>query len=179
MREVFAAMLFLNQQSPNERQTEILETMREKLVQTKKRITLFSSEPAVLAIKGELDVVHAFTNHASQASAENSAFKFFFPKEGAVTWTDNLAIPASSLFPDEAHAFINYFLDAEMGLAATRSNGLGTPNRAAWDLLSAEEQNDPVLYPSAEQKKRLFYLEDLQGEDLQTMNRLWTEMKLN
>jgi spermidine/putrescine transport system substrate-binding protein len=177
MREVFAASLFWKGHSPNERDSGTLGAMKQVLSLTKKRMTLFSSEPAPLAIKGEIHIAHAFTNHAIQAAAENPAFRFFLPKEGAITWTDNLAIPVDAVHTKEAHAFIEFFLDPENGVEATRTNGLGTPNLSAWKLLTPEEQQNPVLYPSPEQKKRLRYLEDLQGEALQNMNRLWTEMK--
>ncbi len=177
MREVFAAMLFLMGYSPNERDVGILTQANFEVTKAKKNITLFSSEPAALLIKGELNIAHAFTNHAVQAAAINPAFKFYFPKEGAITWTDNFTIPKKSKNPKEAHAFIAYYLDPDHGVEATRTNGLGTPNRAAWSKLTPEEQQDPILYPTEEQKKRLKFLEDLQGSSLQNMSRLWTEMK--
>ena len=177
MREVFAAMLFWRGFGPNERRMEILSQANQDIARSKKNITLFSSEPAALVIKGEINIAHAFTNHAVQAAALDPAFKFIFPREGAITWTDNLTIPKDARHPKEAIAFIEFFLNPENAVEATRTNGLGTPNKAAWSKLTPEEQTDPVLYPSVEQKKRLHFLEDLQGESLQNMSRLWTEMK--
>jgi putrescine transport system substrate-binding protein len=86
-------------------------------------------------------------------------------------------ITKESAHPSEAHAFLNFFLDPENAVESTRMNGLGTPNHSAWLKLTPEEQTDPRLYPSDEEKKRFRYLEDLQGPHLQLMNRLWTEMK--
>jgi spermidine/putrescine transport system substrate-binding protein len=177
MREVFAAMLLWKGGDPNERDIHVLASMGKELIFTKGLVTLFSSEPAPLAIKGEVHIAHAYTVHAVQAAAENPAFQFYYPKEGAVAWTDNLAIPIDANHPEEALAFIEFFLDPDNAVEATHTTGLGTPNRSAWEKLPPEEQSDPVLYPSPSQKKRLRYLEDLQGESLQNMNRLWTEMK--
>lgn len=177
MREVFAACLFWKGKNPNERDAKVLTEVGRDLLQVKKSVSLFSSEPGPLLLKAEINIAHAFTNHATQTAKENPAFKFYFPKEGAVTWTDNLAIPKGSAHVAEAHAFINFFLDPDNAVEATRMNGLGTPNHSAWLKLNPEERTDPRLYPSKEETQRFRFLEDLQGPSLQLMNRLWTEMK--
>ncbi len=177
MREVFAACLFWKGKDPNERNPQVLTEIGRELLQVKKSVSMFSSEPVPLLLKSEIHIAHGFTNHATQTAAQNPAFKFYFPKEGAITWTDNLAIPKGAAHIAEAHAFINFFLDADNAVEATRMNGLGTPNHAAWLKLKPEEQTDPRLYPSESERKRFRFLEDLQGPSLQLMNRLWTEMK--
>jgi len=177
MREVFAGALMWKGRDPNEKDPAALTEAGKQLQKTKKDIALFSSEPAPLLLKGEVYIAHAFTNHAVQTAAENPAIKFFFPKEGAITWTDNLAIPKSAKNVKEAHAFLNFFLAPENALAATRITGLGTPNRSAYLLLSAEEREDPVLYPSKSERGRLHFLDDSLGETMQFLSRLWTEMK--
>jgi spermidine/putrescine transport system substrate-binding protein len=177
MREVFAAALMWKGRDPSERDHTKLTEAGKLLQKTKKDIALFSSEPAPLLIKGEVTIAHAFTNHAVQAATENPAFKFFFPKEGAITWTDNLAIPKGAANVKEAHAFLNFFLAPDNALAATRMNGLGTPNRTAFLRLTPEERENPVLYPSQREKARLHFLDDSLGETMQFLSRLWTEMK--
>jgi spermidine/putrescine-binding protein len=162
---------------PNERDQKVITDSGKILQKVKKGIALFSSEPAPLLVKGEVHIAHAFTNHATQAFSQNPAFKFYFPKEGAVTWTDNLAIPKDAVNVAEAHAFLNFFLEPKNALAATRMNGLATPNRGAWLLLDDSERANPVLYPSAQEKGRFRFLDDFLGDSLQFMSRVWTEMK--
>ena len=177
VREVFALGLMSKGMLANSHSPEELRLVSGVLQKAKKQIALFSSEPVPLLLKGELNISHAFSTHAVQVEAESKAFKFFYPKEGAVVWTDNFAIPKGAKHAKEAHQFINFFLEPARAAKTAATSGLASPSRAAWELLPAELKNNPILYPDAETSKRLQFLDDLGGEHLMLINRLWTEMK--
>ena len=51
--------------------------------------------------------------------------------------------------PENAHKFINYLLEAEVGAAIADFIQYATPNIAARKLMPDEYKNNPAIYPSA------------------------------
>jgi spermidine/putrescine transport system substrate-binding protein len=176
MREVFAAVLFLKGISPNTRDLASLEDSKGTISQAKNRVLMFTSEPKALLLKGELSISHMYSVDAIQAARENPNIKFFIPREGGIIWTDNFAIPATSTRIEEAHQFINFFLEPEQNLKIVEENWLATPNKTAKAMLPESVQKNPQLYPPAEVVKTLSFLEEL-GETLPRISRMWTELK--
>jgi spermidine/putrescine transport system substrate-binding protein len=177
MREVFAMGLMHAGLPATSQDPQQLKKVAADLQKAKNQMAMFSSEPVALLLKGELHIAHAFSAHAMQVVRESKDFQFFFPKEGATSWTDNYAIPKGARRPAEAHKFINFFLEPARMAKTSEAAGLGAAAKAARDLLGAEIKANPFLYPTAQVTKRLHFLDDLTGESLTTMNRLWTEMK--
>jgi spermidine/putrescine transport system substrate-binding protein len=176
MREVFAAVLFLKGISPNTRDLASLEDSKGTISQAKNRVLMFTSEPKALLLKGELSISHMYSVDAIQAARVNPHIKFFIPREGGIIWTDNFAIPASSTRIEEAHQFINFFLEPEQNLKIVEENWLATPNKTAKAMLPESVQKNPQLYPPAEVVKTLSFLEEL-GDTLPRISRMWTELK--
>ncbi|MFM8269566.1 MAG: spermidine/putrescine ABC transporter substrate-binding protein [Pseudomonadota bacterium] len=176
MREVFAAVLFQKGLSPNTRDLASLEDSKSIISQAKHKVLMFTSEPKALLLKGELSISHMFSVDAIQAARENPQIKFFVPKEGGIIWTDNFAIPATSTRIEEAHQFINFFLEPEQNLKIVEENWLATPNKTAKAMLPESIQKNPQLYPSDETLKKLYFLEEI-GETLPKLSRMWTELK--
>lgn len=176
MREVFAAVLFWKGLSPNTRQIASLEEAKAQIAEAKNKVLMFTSEPKALLLRGELTIAHSFSVDAIQASRENPKIQYYLPKEGGIIWTDNFAIPATSTRPEEAHRFINFFLDPENNQKVILENWLATPNKTSRDLLPEEIRNNPNLYPSKERLENLHFLEEL-GEALPRISRMWTELK--
>lgn len=176
MRESFAAILFAKGLSPNTRDLATLEQAKDDLAQSKDSILMFTSEPRALLLKGELNISHAYSVDAIQAHRDNPNIRFFIPKEGGIIWTDNFAIPKTSSRPEEAHQFINFFLDPDNNLKIVEENWLATPNKTAKAMLPESVRNDPHLYPDSETLKKLIFLEEL-GPALKKLSRLWTELK--
>ena len=55
---------------------------------------------------------------------------------------------------DNAHAFINFILDAEVGAAIADFIQYATPNAAARRSLSVEYNSNPAIFPSQETIER-------------------------
>ncbi len=177
MREAFAAALFLRP-GANINTTDIttLSQARDDLGKLRSQILMFSSEPRPLLVKGELTVAHAYSTDGIQAGVSNPAIKYFIPKEGAVLWTDNFAIPKQSERVVDAHRFMNYFLSPDTAVTISTQNHLATPNKTARKQLPPEQLNNPGLYPPPEVLKRLQLMDDL-GGSLSEVNRLWNDLK--
>lgn len=176
MREVFGGVLLWKGLSLNSTDKKTLEMVKAEVARAKAKVLLFSSEPRALLEQGEVTIAHIFSSDGITAAAKNPKIRYFIPKEGATIYTDNFSIPKSSVKVREAHAFINFFLDPDVGRRMALENHLATPNRTVRAALPKEITSDPSQYPGPDVMKRLFFLEDI-GETLSLLSRMWTELK--
>src|SRR3546814_10914916 len=84
-----------------------------------------------LLLKGDIDVVLEYNGDIAQAMVEDDDIDFIIPKEGSQLNSDTLCIPMDAPHPKNAHAFINYILDAEVDKKITETILYPTPNAAA------------------------------------------------
>ena len=103
-----------------------------------------------MLLKGEVDLVLEYNGDIAQAMKEDEDIGFVLPKEGSQFNSDNLCIPKGAPRPKNAHAFINYLLDAEAGKKITETILYPTPNAAAKALMPDDYKNNPVIFPAAE-----------------------------
>lgn len=176
MREVFSLFLIQKGVNPNIKDMTELGNVKKSILATKDKVLMFSSEPKPLLLRDELHLAHIYSVDAIQAHIEKPEIEYFIPKEGAVIWTDNFAIPKTTLHSKEAHTFINYFLDPDNALKIITTNHLPTPNKTAKAKLPPEVLKNPGLYPGPDVMKRLYFLDDL-GDTMTTVNEMWTELK--
>ncbi|MDY0884641.1 polyamine ABC transporter substrate-binding protein [Dongia soli] len=130
---------------------------------------------------GELCLVMAWNGDV--ASAVNTAkeaktgveIAYTLPKEGTYYWIDALAVPKDAPHPEAAMKYINFLMNAQIAAdginTVTYASGVG----AAKALADPAITNDPIIYPTAEDEKKLFggEIEDLKLERLRT--RIWTK----
>lgn len=105
-----------------------------------------------MLVSGEVDIVLEYNGDMAQVMAAEGgdAFDFVVPQEGSLLNSDCLCIPNGAPNPDDAHAFINYLLDAEAGKEIAETILFPTPNAAARDLMPDSYKTNPVIFPSAE-----------------------------
>ena len=102
-----------------------------------------------LLVKGEVDLVLEYNGDIAQKMVEDDDIDFVVPKEGSQLNSDNLCIPKGAPHPKNAHAFINFLLDAEVGKKITETILYPTPNAAAKALMPESYRNNPVIFPPA------------------------------
>lgn len=176
MREVFAAAFRTRGKSVNTTDPTSLEEAKVLIGEVKNRILMFTSEPKPLLLNGELNIAHIYSCDGLQASAENPKIRFYVPKEGGIIWTDNLAIPKTSIRIADAHRFIDFFLDPENALSVVKDKWLATPNKTVLAKLPEDQAKNTSLYPPSSVLATLAFLDDI-GETLSQLSRIWTEIK--
>lgn len=132
---------------------EMLSRIEQMLIRQKPHVKAFHEDDGQdLLAAGEIDIVLEYNGDMAQLmSAEGGdQFDFLVPREGTLINSDCLAIPTGAPHLEEAHAFINYLLDAEAGKKITEEIQYPTPNRAVRDLMDDSYKNNPVVFPSAE-----------------------------
>jgi spermidine/putrescine transport system substrate-binding protein len=121
------------------------------LIKQKPNIKAFHEDNGQdLLLSGEVDLVLEYNGDIAQVMTEDDDIDFVLPKEGSQLNSDTLCIPKGAPRPKNAHAFINYLLDAEVGKKITETILYPTPNAAAKALMPDSYKNNPVIFPPAD-----------------------------
>ena len=136
--------------SLNDWSDENLAAAEEMIIAQKSRITAFAPDNGQdLLLAGEVDLAQEWNGDILQAMDEDDDIGYVVPQEGGLLWEDDLCIPVGAPNPEGAHELINYILDAEAGAAIADYIYYATPNTAARELLSADYNENPAIFPSA------------------------------
>ncbi|WP_432770353.1 MAG: spermidine/putrescine ABC transporter substrate-binding protein [Sphingopyxis sp.] len=126
-------------------------TIEAMMIKQKPNVQKFHEDDGQdLLLKGDVDLVLEYNGDIAQAMTEDDDIDFVVPKEGSQLNSDNLCIPKGAPHPKNAHAFINYMLDAEVGKKITETILYPTPNAAAKALMPDTYKNNPVIFPPAD-----------------------------
>jgi putrescine transport system substrate-binding protein len=105
--------------------------------------------------------------------------QYVIPKEGALLWVDNLAIPKDASNVDQALQYINNMLDPQVAADNANFVHYASPNKTARDkgLISKEDLENPAIYPPEEVMAKLAG-DKVASPDLDKLRtRTWTTVK--
>jgi putrescine transport system substrate-binding protein len=128
-----------------------------------------------LALGWSGDVLQA----KSRAEENKKPFTIAYniPKEGAVMFFDNMAIPADAAHVKNAHIFINYMLRKEVAAKNSNFISFANSNAASWPLVNPEVRNNPGIFPTAEMMPKLVPDLPESAEFTRTLTRTWTRFR--
>lgn len=150
---------------------------RDLLIKQKTHIKAFAPDSGQdMLLSGEVDVVMEWNGDIIHAMEEDEDVGFVVPDEGTMVWMDCVCIPTGAPHPDNAHAFLNHILDAEVGAEAASTIHYATGNKAAQALLPEEDLSNPAIYPPEEVIAKSESLKDL-GEFNPVYDQAWTEVQ--
>jgi spermidine/putrescine transport system substrate-binding protein len=130
---------------------EIIKQVEAMLIKQKPNIKAFHEDNGQdLLLSGEVDLVLEYNGDIAQVMVEDDDIGFVLPKEGSQLNSDTLCIPKDAPHPNNAHAFINYLLDAEAGKKISETILYPTPNDAAKALMPETYKNNSVIFPAAD-----------------------------
>jgi spermidine/putrescine transport system substrate-binding protein len=133
----------LNTKNPAE-----IEQAAEALIRIKPKIKSFAPDTGQdLLIAGEVDVCLEYNGDVLQVMAEDDDLSYVVPEEGSLLWEDAMCIAKGAPNPDNAHAFINFILDAPVHGAIAEYVRYPCPNAAALEFIPAADRDDPAMYP--------------------------------
>jgi len=99
------------------------------------------------------------------------------PKTGGVLFFDVMVIPADAPHPGNAHKFIDFILRPEVHASLTNKVFYANPNAASKKFVKPEVANNPTVFPSAEDMKKMQAPDALSNDIRRTMTRLYTSFK--
>ncbi len=182
--ELFPAALNYLGLDPNSKAEEDIDRATELLVAIRPHVTQFHSSQyidalangdACLAVGWSGDVLQA-RDRASEADNDVTV-NYAIPKEGAMMWFDQMAIPTDAPNPDHAHAFINYMMRPEVAAKASNYVYYANGNKASQKFLNEDVIGDPAIYPEEETVGRLFTTTIAEPRAQRHITRQWTRIK--
>ena len=138
-------------QSVNGMSLDTIKQIEAMLTKQKANVKAFHEDNGQdLLLSGEVDLVLEYNGDIAQIMSEDDDIGFVVPKEGSQFNADNLCIPKGAPRPKNAHAFINYLLDAEVGKNITTAIQYPTPNEAARNLMPDSYKQNQAIFPPAD-----------------------------
>jgi spermidine/putrescine transport system substrate-binding protein len=112
-----------------------------------------------------------------QVMAEDDDIGYTVPKEGGVLWQDCLCIPHAAPHPHNAHRFINFLLEAEVGAEIAEFIQYATPNAAAKARTSDAYRHNPAIFPPPDVVKRSEVSLYLGEAHQRRLDEIWTRIQ--
>jgi spermidine/putrescine transport system substrate-binding protein len=164
--------------SINSDSLELLKQAEEMLTKQKPNIKTFHEDNGQdLLLSGEVDVAMEYNGDIAQIMTEDDDIDFVVPKEGAMRQQDTLAIPKGAPHPENAHKFINYIFEPEVGAEITKTILYPSPNAAAVALMPAEYRDNPVIFPPADVMAKCEYPNYLGPEFSRALEEAMTRLR--
>lgn len=150
-RSVMGCALKYLGKSLNSKDPAEIKMAEDLIIANKKNIKVFADDNGQdLLASGEVDLAHEWNGDIIQVIAEDADIAYIVPTEGSLLWQDTMAIPTGAPHPENAHAFINYCLDAKAGADIAKFIAYATANAKARELLDDSYNKDPSIFPTDE-----------------------------
>jgi spermidine/putrescine transport system substrate-binding protein len=175
-RDAFAMALFALGKDPNTTNDGDLDDARDWLIDVKGNMKSITSDYQDPLKSGELILAHAYSGDVFTIQVDNEAVQYVIPTSGAFSWVDSMTILKGAPHPKNAHTFMNYILEPEVGAELTNFVNYGSPNQAAEPMINKEILDNPLIYPPADVLEKLPFQKDIGDEELKYADR-WTEVK--
>lgn len=162
--------LGLCSEDPNEMQ-QVLDL----LLAQKDDVKTYSSDGILERLaSGDVAVHQNWNGYSIRAREENPAMQYAFPKEGVITWADNIAVPVGAPNYDNAIKFIEFLMQPEniaiQSNFAGYSNGItGSADLMNDDLKAAGELSPPEGTP-------LVFSQTCSPAAVELQSRVWTAL---
>lgn len=182
--EMIPAALNYIGEDPDSQDPDVIAKAEGVLTAVRPYIQKFNSSEYINALaNGDICVAFGWSGDVLQArdraaEAENGVeIAYYAPKEGALMWFDNMAIPVDAPNPEAAHKFINFILDAQNMAAASNYVYYANGNEASQEFLVEDVIGDTAIYPDAATLENLYTTSPYDPRVQRVVTRMWTKIK--
>ncbi|WP_193177153.1 polyamine ABC transporter substrate-binding protein [Oricola nitratireducens] len=182
--EMIPAALNYMGMDPDLKDQESIDKAKELLLKIRPYVRKYHSSEYINALaNGDICVAVGWSGDVLQArdrAAEADAgvnVEYIIPKEGALMWFDNMAIPSDAKNVDEALEFLNYIMKPEVIAKASNYVYYANGNAASKPFLNEDVIGDQAIYPNEETISRLYTVSPDNAKEKRILNRAWTEVK--
>jgi len=179
--ELFPAALHYLGLNPDSREPADIEKATALLQGIRPHVQKFHSSEYINALaNGDICLSVGFSGDVLQArdraaeAGQGVEVAYSLPKEGALMWFDQMAIPADAPHPDEAHQFINYMLKPDVAAKASNFVYYANGNKASQPLLNPDVIGDKAIYPDEAAVARLYTKAPYDAKTQRLITRAWT-----
>lgn len=128
-------------------------------------------------INEEAYIAPYYAGDAMTMMEENEDLCAYVPTEGANIFFDAMCILKNSRNKDAAEQFINFMCETDIAVRNAEEVCYAIPHTAAFEALSPEQREDPLVYPSQEIKDKCEVFINLNEETLVLQSELWINLK--
>lgn len=182
--ELIPAALAYIGEDPDSHDPDIIAKAEPVLAGMAPHVAKFHSSEYITALaNGDICVAVGWSGDVLQArdrawEAENGVeLSYYSPKEGALMWFDQMAVPADAPNPEGAHAFLNFILDAQNMATASNYVYYANGNLASQEFLVEDVIGDTAIYPDQETLDNLYITTPYPPRVQRTVTRMWTAIK--
>ena len=179
-----AALLYLGL-DPDSKDSAALEKAADVVRKVRPMIRKFSSGEIINALaRGDICLAFSFSGDILQAKSRGGEAKpkavnveYAIPREGSQLWIDVMAIPKDAPNPEAAHRWIDYLLTPKVAAASSEVSGYANANKEALATMKPEITGNPLIYPTAEMRRKLYTISSANADQVRNRTRLWTNLK--
>ncbi|MBX2853906.1 MAG: polyamine ABC transporter substrate-binding protein [Rhodobacteraceae bacterium] len=182
--EVIPAALKYLGEDPNSDDQEVVEKAEAVLSAVRPYIGKFHSSEFINALaNGDICVAVGWSGDILQArdraaEADNGVtVGYSIPKEGALMWFDQMAIPTDAPHAENAHIFLNYIMDPKVMAKASNYVYYANGNLASQEFLNEDVIGDTAIYPDEATLENLYIKEAYSPKTQRVATRMWTRIK--
>ena len=169
--------------NPDSNDPEDLQKAEDLLMKVRPSVRKFHSSEYINALaNGDICLAVGWSGDVLQArdrAAEASAgveVEYVIPKEGALMWFDNMAIPADAPHSAEALEFLNYIMKPEVIAKASNYVYYANGNLASREFLNEDVIGDTAIYPDDATLQKLYTTTPKDQKTQRLLTRLWTKV---
>ena len=154
-----------------------LAVAKEKLIEQKPLVLAYVvDEVKDKMVGGEASVALVWSGDATFCMSESDELSYVVPKEGSNIFYDSMCIPHNARNVSGAEKFIDFLCRADIAAMNYDYVGYAIPNKAAIELMGAEEYNaSPVNNPPQETLDKCQVFKYL-GDETKLYDTIWTEI---
>jgi spermidine/putrescine transport system substrate-binding protein len=195
MRDSMSFAMLYNGVNPSEATLEDAEAAQQTLLEQAPCVRdYYGNEYAQALADGSLAITMAWSGDVFQLQFDNPDLQFVVPEEGAILWTDNMAIPKGAAHPNAALAMMDYVYDPDNAAQIAEWVNYITPIPGAQEIITqhadeAEADGDtetadylravaesPLVFPTQEMLDRLHSYKVLDEDEERQWNELFQEV---
>jgi putrescine transport system substrate-binding protein len=177
--------------SPNSTDPEDFKKAAEHFKKIRPNIRKFHSSEYINAIaNGDVCVVYGWSGDFSIAStraaeknktitdtAKHIEISYTIPKEGALMWFDNMAIPADAPNADNAHKFIDFMMRPDVIARSSNFIGYANGNLTSQAQIDKSILDNPNVYPPKATVDKLWSSTIYDKKAQRALTDAWRKMK--
>lgn len=182
--DVIPAALNYIGEDPASHDPEVIRKAQDVLLAIRPYVEKFHSSEYINALaNGDVCLAMGWSGDVLQArdraeeAGSGVVIDYVIPDEGALMWSDQMAIPADAPHPDNAHAFINFIMEPEIIARASNYVYYANGNLSAKEFLDEAVIGDPAIYPPEATMERLYTTLPYPPRVQREVTRLWTRVK--
>ena len=164
--------------SCNTTDRNILDRSLDLLLEQKPLVySYLSDETADWMAAGNAALAEVYSGEAAYAESLNEDLAFTVPKEGSNMWVDAWFIPKTCRNKKNAELFLNYLCRSDVALTNFDYVYYATPNKAVFQQLDPELQQDETIFPSKETLDNCEFFQPLDEITTNYYTELWEALK--